>query len=75
VYSPLESLVLEYASAMTSTPGCGIDQLTTRLREHFTEKQPVELTAAIAFENYRARFNAAMSIPAEGYEFRSWRPT
>jgi alkylhydroperoxidase family enzyme len=54
---------------MTSTPACVTDELIVRLREHFTEKQLVELTAAIAFENYRARFNSAMGIPAEGYEF------
>lgn len=69
VYSPLESLALEYASAMTATPQGVSDELVARLRELLSDEQVVELTAVIAFENYRARFNAAMGIGAEGYDF------
>lgn len=73
VYSPLESLVLEYASAMTATPQGVTDELVSRLREHLSDEQVVELTAVIAFENYRARFNAAMGIGPEHYEFEGRR--
>jgi len=37
------------------------------LGEHFNEKQLVELTSAIAWENYRARFNHALGVEAEGF--------
>jgi hypothetical protein len=32
----------------------------------FSERQLVELTAAIAWENYRSRFNRTFAIEAEG---------
>lgn len=69
VYTPLESVALEYASAMTATPQGVTDELVARLRSLLSDEQVVELTAVIAFENYRARFNAAMGIGAEGYDF------
>ena len=66
-FSELEKLVIEYAEGMTSTPVRVSDELFARMREHFTEKQMVELTAVIALENYRARFNWAFGIGAQGF--------
>jgi len=43
------------------------DELFARLREHFDEAQIVELTAAIAIENFRARFNNALGIGPSGF--------
>jgi hypothetical protein len=37
------------------------------LRRHFTPQQLVELTSAIAWENFRARFNRAFAVEAEGF--------
>jgi hypothetical protein len=37
------------------------------MRAHFDEEQLVELTAAIAWENWRARFNWAFGLGKEGY--------
>ena len=74
VYTPVEAAVLEYASAMTATPSGVTDELMARLREHLSEVQIVELTTAIAFENHRARFNAAMGIGPEGYDFGGRHP-
>ncbi len=38
------------------------------LRQHFFDpQQMVELTSAIAWENYRARFDHAFGIEAEGF--------
>jgi 4-carboxymuconolactone decarboxylase len=67
VFSDLEKLVLRYAVAMTETPVEVSDELFAQLREHFDEKQMVELTSTIAWENYRARFNHALGIEAEGF--------
>jgi hypothetical protein len=38
------------------------------LRPHFTPQQLVELTSAVAWENYRAPFNRAFAVEAEGFE-------
>jgi 4-carboxymuconolactone decarboxylase len=66
-FSELELLVIDYAAAMTKTPAEITDELFARMREHFDEEQLVELTAAIAWENWRARFNWAFDIGAEGF--------
>jgi alkylhydroperoxidase family enzyme len=66
-FSELEKLVLRYATLMTRTPVEVPDLLFVELRHHFSPQQMVELTSAIAWENYRARFDHAFGIEAEGY--------
>ena len=66
--------VLRYASAITQTPVAVADDLFEDLRSHFNEKQLVELTSAIAWENYRARFNHAFEIEAEGFSEGAFCP-
>ena len=65
-FSPLEKLVLRYAGA-TRTPADVPEELFDELREHFSEAQLVELTAAITLENYRARFNHAFGMGSQGF--------
>jgi len=52
---------------MTTTPVEVPDTLFASLRQHLNEAQLVELTAVIAWENYRARFNHALDIEAQGF--------
>jgi hypothetical protein len=59
--------VLVYADALTATPADVPDALFNRLRAAFSEPAMVELTAAIARENYRARFNRAFLIGSQGF--------
>ena len=66
-FSELERLVLDYAVAMTATPVEVPDAMFAGLRRHFNDEQMVELTATIAWENYRARFDHAMGIEAQGF--------
>jgi alkylhydroperoxidase family enzyme len=66
-FNEVEKLVLRYAVAMTATPVEVSEELFEALRRHFDEKQLVELTSGIAWENYRARFNHAFCIEAEGF--------
>jgi len=66
-FTDLEKLVLQYAVAMTKTPVHVADELFNGLRAHFNEKQMVELTAMIAWENYRARFDHAFGIESMGF--------
>jgi alkylhydroperoxidase family enzyme len=63
----LEKLVLRYTVAMTETPVEMSDELFAELKRHFNARQLVELTSAIAWENYRARFDHAFGIEAEGF--------
>jgi alkylhydroperoxidase family enzyme len=62
-----EKLVLRLAVALTRTPSPVSDELFLALRLRFSERELVELSAAIAWENYRARFNRTFDVEAEGF--------
>jgi hypothetical protein len=66
-FNDVEKLVLRYAEAMTLTPVEVSEGMFGNLRLHFDDRQLVELTSAIAWENYRARFDHAFGIEAEGF--------
>ena len=66
-FDDLEKLVLDYATAISSTPATVSDELFAALREHFDERQLVELTNVIALENMRARFNNAFEMTPAGF--------
>jgi alkylhydroperoxidase family enzyme len=73
-FSPLEKLVIDYAVELTKTPVAVPDALFAQLREHFDDKQLVEITAAIAWENYRSRFNRGFAIEAHGFSEGAYCP-
>jgi len=73
-FSERERLALRYAEAMAATPTDVPDELFEALTEAFEEPQLVELTAAIAFENYRARFNRAFGIDVQGFTAEEFCP-
>ncbi len=62
-----QRLVLDYAEAISQTPVRVDDELFAALREELDEKQLVALTSAIAWEQYRARFNGAFDIGPDGF--------
>ena len=62
-----ERAALEYAEAMTITGQKVSDELFARVRAHFSEAQIVELTAAVAVENFRSKFNVALGVEAQGF--------
>jgi len=62
-----EKLVLRLAVQLTRTPADVGDQLYEELRRRFTERELVELTAAIAWENHRARSNRTFNVQLEGF--------
>ena len=66
-FDDLEKAVLRFATHLTLTPAEVPDEVFDALRPHFTPEQLVELTSAIAWENYRARFNRAFAVEAEGF--------
>ena len=73
-FSERDRLVLRYAAAMTATPADVSDELFDALTQEFDEAELVELTATIAFENYRARYNQAFGINAQGFTEGSFCP-
>ena len=66
LFSAMEKDALEYAEKMTITGEKVTDELWGRLRGHFTEAQLVELTAAVAVENFRSKFNVPLGVEAQG---------
>ena len=66
--------MLEYAEAMTRTPATVPEALFLRLRAFLDEGQLVELTAAIAQENFRARFNRPFDVQAAGFSEGAFCP-
>ena len=65
-FTRLEKLVVAYAVEMTRTPVDVPAELFSALRAELDDAQMVELTAAIAWENWRARFNHALEIQSGG---------
>lgn len=67
LFSEAERLALEYAERITYTDQKVDDALVDRLKRHFTDAQIVELTAAIAMENFRSKFNPPLGVEAQGF--------
>ncbi len=67
LFSPAERVALEYAECITYTDRDVDDALFAELKKHFTEAQIVELTAAVAFENFRSKFNPTLKVEAQGF--------
>jgi alkylhydroperoxidase family enzyme len=73
-FSSNEKLVLRLTVALTRTPATVNDDLFADLRAEFSEPQLVELATAIAWENYRARFNRTFGILADGFSEGAFCP-
>ena len=59
--------MLDYSTALSQTPARVSDEQVESLREHLDDEQLVELTAMIAWENFRARFNRGFDVGDQGY--------
>jgi len=66
LFDEREKLALDYAVAVMRTPVEVTDVLFDRLREHFSDRQLVEITALLALVNLD-RFNAAFAIGSAGF--------
>lgn len=73
-FKDVEKIVLRLATGLTRTPADVSDELYAQLRQHFSERQLVELTAVITWENARARFNRVYEIQAEGFSKGAFCP-
>ncbi len=66
-FDDLERRVLDYAEALTRTPADATDVMVDALRKDLGEEGLVELTATIAWENFRARFNRGFDVESQGF--------
>jgi len=66
-FTDAERAALRYTAAVTGSPVEVTDETFAALRHHFTERQVVELTFAVAIENFFNRVNAPLGIEAEGF--------
>jgi alkylhydroperoxidase family enzyme len=66
-FNALEKTVLRYTEGMTHNPAEVTDTVFEELKHYFNIAQIVELTAMIALENFRARFNRALHIESDGF--------
>jgi AhpD family alkylhydroperoxidase len=67
LFSDDELLVIAFARAMTVTPPLVTDAHVAALRARWGDAGALELTHLIAWENARARTNAALGIGAGGF--------
>jgi alkylhydroperoxidase family enzyme len=67
LFSPMERDALEYAEKMTLTGEKVTDELWARLGTHFSDAELVELTAVVALENFRSKFNVPLGVEAQGF--------
>jgi alkylhydroperoxidase family enzyme len=67
LFTEPERLALDYAERVTITEKSVDEAFFARLKQHYSEAQIVELTAAIAFENFRSKFNPALGVEAQGF--------
>lgn len=66
LFTEREKLALDYTVAVMRTPVEVTDELFARMKEHFSDKQMVEITALLTVVNLD-RFNAAFGIGSAGY--------
>ncbi|GAC1428183.1 MAG: hypothetical protein NVSMB65_01350 [Chloroflexota bacterium] len=66
-FSPAERAALAYTSAATQV-GARVDDATfSQLRHHFSEREIVELTVAVAAENMFNRLNVPLEVESQGF--------
>lgn len=73
-FTRVERLALRLTDAMCDTPAHVDDALFAELRAALTEPQLVELASAIAWENYRARFNRVFDVESEDFSAGAFCP-
>lgn len=68
LFTPAERAALAFADAMTRQAGGHVpDDVFAELRRHYMEREVVELTVAVAAQNFSNRANAALGVEAQGF--------
>lgn len=69
-FTDLERRAMAYAEAMTTLPQEVTDEMVEQLVDDLGERAFVELTAIVAVENQRSRFNSALGLSSQGFKDR-----
>ena len=67
LFTPAERAALRYAEEMTLATVDVPDLVFEELKRHFNTEEIVDLTAIVAMENMRARFNRALQVESDGF--------
>jgi len=67
IFSDVEKAALRYAFEATQVGARVADETFDKLQEHFTDREIMELTVAVATENFYNRLNAPLAVEAQGF--------
>ena len=67
LFSDEEKVLLDYAEAVTNSKGDIGGHIKSQMVQHFTDKELVEITALIAFQNMSTKVNNAFGIDPQGF--------
>jgi alkylhydroperoxidase family enzyme len=67
LFTSAERAALRYTEEMTLASVDVPDDVFEEVKRHFNTEQIVDLTATIALENMRARFNRALQIESDSF--------
>jgi AhpD family alkylhydroperoxidase len=66
-FSPIERAALRYAQETTQVGARVSDETFAELKMYFSDKEILELTVAVATENFYNRLNAPLEIESQGF--------
>jgi AhpD family alkylhydroperoxidase len=67
LYKPSERVALRYAFEATQVGARVSDETFAELKKHFSEREILELTVAVATENFYNRLNAPLEVESQGF--------
>lgn len=65
LFTEAERVALDYAIAAASQPNAVTDELFRRMKQHWTDAQIVEITAAVALNGFLNRWSDSLAVPLE----------
>ena len=66
-FSAREKAALEYAERITRNDQAVTDECVVRLREHFSEREVVELTFIVGYQTFASKFAKALDLAPQGF--------
>lgn len=65
LFTEAERIALDYAIAAASQPNAVTEELFARMKQHWTDAQIVEITAAVALNGFLNRWSDSLAVPLE----------
>lgn len=67
LFNEKERVALAYAEAMTDSTKRVTGELFSTLQRKYSDREIIELTAWIAFQNMSSKFNSALNVSSQGF--------